>query len=65
MTQRLRPAVSEPVILMLSRHQVETGDITEPLEILRRPTADRQTAMDFCGRISLVVDGYQDDPREL
>jgi hypothetical protein len=32
MTQRLRPAVTEPVILMFSRRQVETGDIDEPLE---------------------------------
>jgi len=65
LNQRLRPAVSEPVILMFSRQQVETGDITEPLQLLRRLTADRQTAIDFCGRISLVVDGYNDDPREL
>lgn len=65
MNQRLRPAVSEPVILMFSRHQVETCDIAEPLALLRRMTADRHTAIDFCGRMSLVVDGYQEDPREL
>ncbi|MCU0735859.1 MAG: hypothetical protein MUF20_10105 [Methylotetracoccus sp.] len=65
MTQRLRPAVSEPVILMFSRQQVEAGDISETLALLRRLTEDRQTAIDFCGRISLVVDGYNDDPREL
>lgn len=65
MTQRLRPAVTEPVILMFSRQQVETGDLAETLALLRRLTADRQTAIDFCGRISLVVDGYNDDPREL
>ena len=50
---------------MLSRRQVETCDLAEPLVLLRRLTADRQTAIDFCGRISLVVDGYNDDPREL
>ncbi|WP_374681492.1 hypothetical protein [Accumulibacter sp.] len=65
MTQRLRPAVSEPVILMFSRSQVETCNVDEPLQLLRRLTEDRQTAIDFCGRISLVVDGYNDDPREL
>jgi len=63
--QRLRPAVSEPVILMFSRNQVETGDIDDPLDLLRALTADRRTALDFCGRVSLVVDGYNDDPREL
>jgi len=65
MNQRLRPGVAEPVILMFSRRQVETCDIDEPLELLRSLTADRRTAIEFCGRISLVVDGYNDDPREL
>jgi hypothetical protein len=65
MTQRLRPAVTDPVILMFSRRQVETCDMDEPLEFLRSLTADRDVAIEFCGRISLVVDGYNDDPREL
>jgi hypothetical protein len=65
MTQRLRPAVTDPVILMFSRRQVETCDMDEPLELLRSLTADRDVAIEFCGRISLVVDGYNDDPREL
>jgi len=53
------------VILLFSRSQVETCDVDEPLQLLRRLTEGRQTAIDFCGRISLVVDGYNDDPREL
>jgi hypothetical protein len=65
MTQRLRPAVTDPFILMFSRRQVETCDINEPVQFLRRLTADRQTALEFSRRISLVVDGYNDDPREL
>ncbi|NMQ06305.1 hypothetical protein E4Q08_14120 [Candidatus Accumulibacter phosphatis] len=65
MNQRLRPAVTDPVILMFSRLQVETCDVDEPLELLRSLTADRDVAIKFCGRISLVVDGYNDDPREL
>jgi hypothetical protein len=65
MTQRLRPAVTDPVILMFSRRQVETCDMDEPLELLRSLTTGRDVAIKFCGRISLVVDGYNDDPREL
>lgn len=65
MPQRLRPAVTDPFILMFSRRQVETCDINEPVQFLRRLTADRQTALEFSRRISLVVDGYNDDPREL
>jgi len=42
MTQRLRPAVSDPAILMLARRQVETGDIDEPLESLRSLTAGQR-----------------------
>ncbi len=65
MLQRLRPAVTDPVILMFSRRQVETLDLAEPLQFLRRLTADRKTAVEFSGRISLLIDGYNDDPREL
>jgi hypothetical protein len=65
MNQRLRPAVSEPVFLMFSRRQVEACDIAEPLEFLSSLTADPLLAHDYCGRISLVVDGYNDDPREI
>jgi len=65
MSQRLRPGVSEPVILMFSRRQVETCDVDEPLQFLRSLTAGRDVAIEYSGRISLVIDGYNDDPREL
>ncbi len=65
MNQRLRPGVSEPLILMFSRRQVETCDIDEPLQLLHRLIADRRSAIEYGGRISLVIDGYNDDPREL
>jgi len=32
MDQRLRSTVSEPILLMFSRRQVETCDVDEPLE---------------------------------
>ena len=50
---------------MFSRRQVETCDVAEPLQLLRSLTADRHTALEFSGRLSLVVDGYNNDPREL
>lgn len=34
MNQRYRPAVSEPVFLILPRRPVEAGDLAEPLEFL-------------------------------
>jgi hypothetical protein len=65
MNQRLRPGIAEPAFLMFSRRQVESCDIAEPLEFLRGLTATPNAALDYCGRISLVVDGYNDDPREI
>ena len=44
MTQRLRPGIAEPVFLMFSRQQIETGDIGEPLEFLRAVTANPRAA---------------------
>lgn len=64
MNQRLRAGVTEPVLLMFSRHEVEACNVDEPLKLLRGLTANRHAALEYCGRISLVVDGY-DDPREL
>ena len=37
MNQRLRPAVTDPVILMFSRQQVEAGDIDDPRELFEVP----------------------------
>ena len=42
MNQHLRPGVSEPVILMFSRRQVETGDIEEHLLLLGHMTAGQR-----------------------
>jgi hypothetical protein len=65
MSQHLRAGVSDPVFLVFSRRQVEACDIGEPLEFLRDLTANPRAALDYCGRISLVIDGYNDDPREI
>ena len=65
MNQRLRPGIAEPVFLMFSRRQIEACDVDEPVAYLRGVSADRHAALELCGRISLIVDGYNDDPREL
>ena len=61
----LRPGVREPVVLMISRRQVEAGDIASVLTSLRPFLATREDAWLYRGQMSLVVDGYSDDPREL
>lgn len=65
MISRFRPAVIDPIYLVFSRDQVEAQDISEPLQVLRQLTGNPEKAVSACGRISLVIDGYNADPREL
>ena len=61
----LRPGVTEPVVLMISRREVEAGDISSVLHRLKPFLATREDAWRYRGQMTLVVDGYNDDPREL
>ena len=61
----LRPGVTEPVVLMISRRQVRSADIASVLKELKPFLATREDAWLYRGQMSLVVDGYNDDPREL
>ena len=61
----LRPGVTEPVVLMISRREVDAGDIASVLSRLRPFLATREEAWRYRGQMTLIVDGYNDDPREL
>lgn len=63
----LRPGLSNPVVFVISRQQVEALDLDEPLEFLHSlvPTAHPHHAWAYKGRLSLVIAGYETDPREL
>lgn len=61
----LRPGVTEPVILMVSRRQVEADDLDSVLASVKPFQATREDAKLYRGQMTLVVDGYNDDPREL
>ena len=61
----LRPGVTEPVVLMISRRQVEAFDIASVMVNLKPFLATREDAWLYRGQMALVVDGYNDDPREL
>lgn len=65
MTARFRPAVMEPIYLVFSRDQIESDDISEPLKALRQLADNPEKAVAASGRISIVIDGYDADPREL
>ena len=61
----LRPGVTEPVVLMISRRQVEDRDIESVLFSLKPFLATREDAWLYRGQMVLSVDGYNEDPREL
>ena len=61
----LRPGVTEPVVLIISRRQVEQHDVASVLNELKPLLATREDTRLYRGQMSLVVDGYNDDPREL
>ena len=61
----LRPGVTEPVVLMISRREIEAGDIASIVSRLKVFLATREDAWLYRGQMTLVVDGYNKDPREL
>lgn len=61
----LRPGVSEPVVLLISRREVEKADLATVLSRLKVFLATREDAWRYRGQMTLVVDGYNNDPREL
>ncbi len=61
----LRPGVTEPIVLMISRREVEAGDIASVVFRLKPFLANREDAWRYRGQMTLVVDGYNNDPREL
>lgn len=61
----LRPGVTEPVVLLISRREVDQADLLSVLSRLKVFLAAREDAWRYRGQMTLVVDGYNDDPREL
>ena len=61
----LRPRVSEPVVLLMSRREVEHADLALLLSRLKYFLATREDAWLYRAQMTLVVDGYNNDPREL
>ena len=61
----LRLGVSGPVVLLISRREVEAGDLAAVLSRLKPFLATREDAWRYRGQMMLVVDGYNNDPREL
>ena len=56
---------SKVVVITLERDEIERQDTAPVLESLKRLTASRQALEASNGTISLMVSGYDEDPREL
>ena len=61
----LRPGVTDPVVLLISRREIESRDIASVTGRLKPFLATREDAWLYRGQMSLVIDGYNNDPREL
>lgn len=61
----LRPGVHDPVVLMISRRQVEEADLQSVIRGLRPFTATREDAWLYRYQMTLVIAGYDDDLREI
>ena len=61
----LRPGVTEPVLLLISRRAVESFDVASVLNGLKPLLATREDAWRYRGQMSMIFDGYDSDPREL
>jgi hypothetical protein len=62
---RLSPAKDELMILVIHRDEVEAGDIAPVLQQLEFMTETRELAERWEGRIAVVFNGWDDDPREV
>lgn len=63
----LRPGLTDPVIFVISRQQIEASDVESSLKFLQLlvPTKNPAHAWAYKGRLSLTISGYNTDPREL
>ena len=61
----LRPGITDPVMIVISRRQVEEADLDSVMANLRLLSATREDVRRYRGQAVLTVDGYNDDNREL
>jgi hypothetical protein len=61
----LRPGVHDPVVLLISRREIESEDPAEAVDRLHALFNTREAIWQYRGQMTLAVDGYNDDSREL
>ena len=64
-TARFSSAKVQQIYVVCDSASIATGDISGVLSALKSLSADRSSAMSAEGAVTLVFNGYDDDPREL
>ena len=64
-TPRFSSAKDQQIIVVCDSASIATGDISGVLSALKCLSADQSSAMSAEGAVTLVFNGYDDDPREL
>jgi hypothetical protein len=64
-TSRFSPVKDQQIVVVCDSVSIATGDISEVLSSLKSLSGDRSSAMSAEGAVTLVFNGYDDDPREL
>lgn len=49
----------------ICRHDIEAGNVADGVRLLRTQIRDRETAYAARGRVRLIIEGWDADPREL
>lgn len=62
---RFSSAKEQQIFVVCDSVSIATGDISEVLSSLKNLSGDRSSAMSAEGAVTLVFNGYDDDPREL
>jgi len=64
-TSRCSPAKDQHIFVVCDSASIAAGDIAEVLSSLKSLSGDRSSAMSAEGAVTLVFNGYDNDPREL
>ena len=64
-TARFSSAKYQQIFVVCDSAPISKGDISEVLSSLESLSGDRSSAMSAEGAVTLVFNGYDDDPREL
>ena len=64
-TARFSTAKDQQIYVVCDSASIATGDISGVLSALKCLSADQSSAMSAEGAVTLVFNGYDDDPREL